>query len=229
MKHRHLDDVVRRKVLASVEPVKVAYDSLAPTYDRRWRSYIDVSLAKVLSAQSLEGNERILDVACGTGELERRLFARWPGLHITAVDLCPRMLAQAQEKHIAGDVAWIEGEASKLPVPADQFDVVICANSFHYFRKPLDCLREFHRCLLPNGRLVLVDWCDDYWTCKMCNLWLKLTDPAFFCTYTMRMCRRMLVAAGFDVLSSQRFKVSWLWGMMLFVCGNTAGVRPEIL
>jgi hypothetical protein len=63
----------------------------------------------------------------------------------------------------------------------------------------------------------------------MCNLWLKLTDPAFFCTYTLRACRRMLVNAGFDVLSSQRFKVSWLWGMMLFVCGNTAGVRPESL
>ena len=114
MKRRHLDDVVQRKAPASVEPVKVAYDSLAPTYDRRWRSYIDVSLAKVLSAQSLLGNERILDVACGTGELERRLFARWPRLHVTAVDLCPRMLAQAQEKHIAGIVAWIEGRSLQI-------------------------------------------------------------------------------------------------------------------
>jgi ubiquinone/menaquinone biosynthesis C-methylase UbiE len=55
--------------------VKMAYDSLAPSYDQRWRSYIDVSLAKVLSAVSLEGDERILDVACGTGELERRMVA----------------------------------------------------------------------------------------------------------------------------------------------------------
>ena len=53
----------------------MAYDSLAPSYDQRWRSYIDVSLAKVLSAVSLEGDERILDVACGTGELERRMVA----------------------------------------------------------------------------------------------------------------------------------------------------------
>jgi ubiquinone/menaquinone biosynthesis C-methylase UbiE len=56
----------------------VAYDSLAQVYDRRWRSYIDVSLGKVVSAQFLEGNERILDVACGTGELERWLSPARP-------------------------------------------------------------------------------------------------------------------------------------------------------
>jgi ubiquinone/menaquinone biosynthesis C-methylase UbiE len=133
------------------EAVKLAYESLAPTYDRRWRHYIDVSLAKVLSVLSLEGTERILDVACGTGELERRLFARWPCLHITGVDLCRKMLAQAEDKHIAGDVTWIEADAAKLPVADGGFDVVICANSFHYFRTPTDALRGFRRCLAPTG------------------------------------------------------------------------------
>jgi len=209
------------EVAGRVEPVKRAYESLAPTYDRRWRSYIDVSLAKVMSAVPLVGNERILDVACGTGELERRLFARWPDLRITGVDLCPRMLAQAQEKHIAGDVTWIEAEASRLPVPDSQFDVVICANSFHYFRKPMNSLKEFRRCLARTGTLILVDWCDDFWTCKLCSLWLRLTDPAFFCTYSLRAGRDMLVDAGFDVTHAERFKVSWLWGMMLFVGGKT--------
>jgi ubiquinone/menaquinone biosynthesis C-methylase UbiE len=186
-----------------------------------------VSLAKVLSALPLEGHEWILDVACGTGELERRLFARWPDLHITGVDLCPRMLAQARDKHIAGDVTWIEGEASHLPVPDGGFDRVVCANSFHYFRKPMESLQEIRRCLAPAGKLILVDWCDDYWTCKLCSLWLRLTDPAFFCTYTLQAGRNMLRAAGFDTTHAERFKVSWLWGMMLFVCGKTPDPRSQ--
>lgn len=199
------------------ERVKTTYDSLAPSYDQRWRHYIDVSLTKVVSVLPLEGSERILDVACGTGELERRLLARWPGLHITGVDFSPQMLSQAQAKHIAGDVTWIEGEASNVPVPDGQFDVVICANSFHYFRRPLDCLREFRRCLVPTGKLVFVDWCDDYFMCKLCGLWLKLTDPTFFCTYTMRAGQDMVREAGFEVVHTERFKVGWIWGMMLIV------------
>jgi len=217
--------VVKKDPIPRLEPVRLAYDSLAPSYDKRWRYYLDFSLSPVISALALEGHERILDVACGTGELERRLFARWANLRIIGVDLCPKMLAQAQAKHIAGAVTWIEGDASNLPIPDSHFDVVICANSFHYFRKPMDSLKEIWRCLAPSGRLILVDWCDDFWMCKLCSLWLRLADPAFFCTYTLQTGRSMLVDAGFDVLRSERFKVSWLWGMMLLVCRKPA--NPE--
>jgi ubiquinone/menaquinone biosynthesis C-methylase UbiE len=214
--------------LQGVEPAKPAYESLASNYDRRWRSYIDVSLTKVLSVLPLEGSKRILDVACGTGELERRLFVRWPDLHITGVDLCPKMLAQAQEEHIAGDVTWIVGDAANLPVPDGGFDVVICADSFHYLRKPLDSLKEFRRCLTPTGKLILVDWCDDFWMCKLCSMWLRLSDPAFFRSYTLQEGWNMLVNAGFEVTCAERFKVSWLWGMMLFVCGKTVNVGSKL-
>jgi ubiquinone/menaquinone biosynthesis C-methylase UbiE len=197
--------------------VRAAYDALARSYDRRWSRYIDVSLAKVIGALALKGNERILDVACGTGELERRLFARWPGLHVTGVDLSPKMLAEAEAKHVAGDVRWLEGQAAHLPVADGQFDVVVCANSFHYFREPLDSLCEFRRALTREGKLVLADWCDDYLMCRLCSVWLRLTDPAFFCTATLSACQSMLRQAGFDVLHSERFKASWLWGMMLLV------------
>jgi ubiquinone/menaquinone biosynthesis C-methylase UbiE len=210
----------RNDVPGLLEPVKVAYASLAPTYDRRWRHYIDTSLAKVVSALSLGGDERILDVACGTGELERLLFARWPGVHVTGADLCPKMLREARAKHLAGDVSWVETDAARLPLLDGQFDVVICANSFHYFPGPVDCLRDFRRALAPGGKVVLLDWCDDYWTCKLCSLWLRLTDPAYFRTYTARGCRHMLREAGFDIIHAEQFKVSRLWGMMLFVAEN---------
>jgi ubiquinone/menaquinone biosynthesis C-methylase UbiE len=197
--------------------VRATYDALARSYDRRWSRYIDVSLAKMMDALDLKGSERILDVACGTGELERRLFARWPGLHITGVDLSPKMLAEAEAKHIAGDVRWLEGDASRLPVAGGQFDAVICANSFHYFRQPLVCLHEFRRMLAAGGKLFIVDWCDDYLMCRLCSVWLRLTDPAFFCTYTLRACQDMLREAGFEIRRHERFKVSWLWGMMLLI------------
>jgi hypothetical protein len=69
--------------------------------------------------------------------------------------------------------------------------------------------------------LVLLDWCDDYWMCKLCSLWLRLTDRAFYRMYTTRACRNMLLEAGFDVVGAERFRAGWPWGLMLFVCRNS--------
>jgi len=207
---------------ASSDPARAAYDSLAAGFDRRWREYIDLSLSKVIEALSLTGNERILDIACGTGELERRLIALHPRLHITGIDLSPKMLAEARAKHLPGDVTWLEGEASSSLVADDAFDVVICASSFHYFRRPTKCLNSFRRHLAAGGALVLLDWCDDYWMCKLCSLWLRLTDPAFYRAYTARACRSMLLEAGFEVVHAERFRARWPWGLMLFVCKRRA-------
>jgi len=62
------------------DPVQQSYDQLAPDYDRRWRSYEEATLHATLEAVSGRPAERLLDVACGTGELERMLLARCPAL-----------------------------------------------------------------------------------------------------------------------------------------------------
>ena len=62
------------------DPVMESYDRLATHYDRRWRSYEAATLNATLEAISCRGAERLLDVACGTGELERMLLARGPAL-----------------------------------------------------------------------------------------------------------------------------------------------------
>jgi protein-S-isoprenylcysteine O-methyltransferase Ste14/ubiquinone/menaquinone biosynthesis C-methylase UbiE len=216
----------RLKVDVAAQPVKTVYDSLAATYDRRWHRYIDLSLTKVIETLALTGDERILDVACGTGELERRLLALQPGLHLTGVDLSPKMLAEARSKRLSGDVSWVEGEASQAALADDGFDVVICASSFHYFRGPTDCLTRFRHCLAPGGTLVMLDWCDDYWMCKLCSLWLRLTDRAFYRIYTAQTCRSMLQAAGFAVVHEEQFRAGWPWGLMLFVCSKKRAVIP---
>ena len=200
------------------EPVRREYDRLAPIYDRRWRSYVDVTLEAVIRSVSLQGHERLLDVACGTGELARLLFARWPSLQIVGTDISLGMLRQASVKNEDSKAFWVQAEAARLPFADRSFDHAICANSFHYFRRPLTALQEIYRVLRPEQRLVLIDWCDDYLSCKLCGMWLRRMDPAFCQTYTLRACQSMLERAGFEVLQAGHFRVGWIWGMMGFVC-----------
>ncbi len=79
-------------------------------------------------------------------------------------------------------------------------------------------MAENHRILRPDGRFVLVDWCDGYLTCKLCSPWRWLTGPAFHETYTLRSCRSLLEESGFEVTHAERFRVGWMWGMMSLVC-----------
>ena len=131
------------------------YDILAPIYDRRWRRYIDATLRAILERVVFQGQERVLDIPCGTGELERMLFSRWPRLDVVGVDISPGMLRQADAKLRGECVSWVQADAIHLPFPDEYFDCAICANSFHYFRSPLASAREFHRVLRPGGWLVL--------------------------------------------------------------------------
>ena len=200
------------------DPVRQAYDRIAAEYDRRWQPYVDATLNAVIEAVEFQGHESVLDVPCGTGELERRLLSAWPDLEITGADLSPAMLREARRKDLGERVNWIEADVAKLPLPDAGFDYVVCANSFHYFRRPQEALAELGRVLRPGGTLVLVDWCDDYLTCKLCSLWLRWADPAFFRTYSLRACRLLLEHEGFEVLDGSRFRINWLWGLMRFVC-----------
>lgn len=209
-------------ITAQSRAVEAEYDRLSALYDRRWREYIDATLRIVEDVIDCKGRERILDAPCGTGELARRLLVRWPSVRIVGVDLSRGMLMQARAKDWNGSVQWMQTDVEALPTSDGTFDWVICANSFHYFRSPSSALRESFRVLRPGGRLVLVDWCDDFWSCKLCSLWLRWTDPAFNRTYSLRQCRTLLEHAGFRIENAKNCRVGWIWGLMRFVCR-----RPE--
>jgi ubiquinone/menaquinone biosynthesis C-methylase UbiE len=207
---------------SDVDAVRREYDSLATVYDRRWRHYVKVTLRAIVERVPFQGQECVLDIACGTGELERLLLSRWPELRIVGADVSLGMLRQAALKHRGKQVVWVQADAAHLPFPDQSFDYAICANSFHYFHSPIQSLHEVQRVLRPQGVFVLDDWCDDYWSCKLCSLWLRWTEPAFYRTYSMRALRSLLEQSGFEVIHADCFRVGIIWGMMHFISRRRA-------
>lgn len=198
--------------------VQEEYDRIASQYDRRWQPYIDATLKAVIEAVDCRGDEFLLDIPCGTGELPRRLSSLYPRLQIIGADLSGEMLRHAIGKTGRAPRTWIQADAAHLPLQDGTFDIVVCANSFHYFRYPAQSLREFRRVMKEGGTLIFVDWCDDYLSCKLCSLWLKWTDSAFHRMYSLGDCCSMLEDARFSIKSAQRFRINWLWGLMRVIC-----------
>jgi ubiquinone/menaquinone biosynthesis C-methylase UbiE len=191
-----------------------SYDELASEYDRRWRKYVDASLAFGIEDVPLTQVNRLLDVACGTGALEVRLAKQIPGLALHSADLSLPMLRRARTKVLARRATWTAADANALPYANESFDCVFCFNALHYFADPARCVTEFARVLVPGGQLWLMDWCDDYWTCKLCSVWLRMFEPAFQNTFGLAEAHALLMGNGFEVTQSERRRISPLWGLM---------------
>jgi demethylmenaquinone methyltransferase/2-methoxy-6-polyprenyl-1,4-benzoquinol methylase len=127
--------------------------------DTRWRR-----LAAMACLQG--GPRRILDLACGTGDLAIGI-ARLAGkdVNITGLDYSLPMLERARRKAakagVQDTVAFVEGDAARLPFPDGSFD---CAGISFAFRNLTwknalgrPHLAEVFRVLRPGGRYVIVE------------------------------------------------------------------------
>ena len=70
------------------------------------------------------------------------------------------------------------------------------------------------RVLVPGGRLVITDWCDDYLSCRLCGLYLRVRRRPFARIHDSAALKRMLEEAGFTLVDVERYKIDWLWGLM---------------
>ncbi len=194
-------------------PVFKEYHELASNYDQRWSSYISLSLEETLRRLVFQPGESILDVGCGTGELLSRLFASDPTLLLSGTDPVPEMLKMAKQK--LGSTAVLKhGSAESLPFSDRQFDVVISTNAFHYFRNPALALMEMKRVLNKEGRIVITDWCGDYFICRVCNFLSGKFRPAHYRIYGEKKLRALLHQAGFTRVRIDSYKIDWFWGLM---------------
>ncbi len=96
--------------------------------------------------------ERIVaaDVGAGTGISSRLLGDR--AVRVVAIEPGDVMRAAAAPH---AHVSWLAGRAEATGLTAQCVDLVVCAQSFHWFRAA-DALAEFARILKPHGRLALV-------------------------------------------------------------------------
>lgn len=113
-------------------------------------------IARLLLA--LSPGDGVLDVACGPGNFTRE-FARTVGETGLAVgiDASPTMLARGVRDTADpfNNVAYVRGDAVRLPFRDASFDGVCCFAALHLFDDPFSALDHMARVLTPGGRIAL--------------------------------------------------------------------------
>src|SRR3712207_2836839 len=87
--------------------------------------YLEPGALEFLERLSLAPGTRLLDVACGAGQIA--LPAARAGVQVTGIDIASNLIAQARARATAEglEVRFDEGDAERLPYEAASFDVVV--------------------------------------------------------------------------------------------------------
>ncbi len=198
-------------------------------YNARWRTFNERTLTEALEMidvaalrnvpERLGRNPRVLDVACGTGILLKRLLDQVPSAEAYGVDASEDMLAQARialkdqpQVHLER-VKVGTAEAAGLPFSQETFDLITCTNALHDVPEPVATLSGLRRLLTPEGQLVLEDfarrtppfpWAAFEWL-------MKQIDAQYVRAYTFKEAQALCSQAGLDVVCGNVFSVDWLW------------------
>jgi demethylmenaquinone methyltransferase / 2-methoxy-6-polyprenyl-1,4-benzoquinol methylase len=142
------------------------FDAIAPRYDllnrvlsagldRYWRR-------AAIRALRFTGNEMLLDVCTGTGDVALAAAGARPGAaRVLGVDFAAAMLACARAKTASGVRArlhWVQGDATGLPVRSDWVDAVTIAFGIRNVVDSDQACAELWRVLRPGGRLAILEF-----------------------------------------------------------------------
>jgi SAM-dependent methyltransferase len=111
-----------------------------------------------IGAADVQAGDRVLDVACGTGNALLAAAAR--GASVSGVDLAPRLVGVARERTAdAGIEADLRvGDATALPFDDDTFDAAISVFGIIFAAPAQDAAGELLRVVRPGGAVVVTAW-----------------------------------------------------------------------
>ncbi|SRR5712691_3549492 len=193
--------------------VREEFDALSSRYEMRWGNYIRRSVHATLARANIQPGERLLDIGCGTGALLREVIGQVPSVRAAGIDVSFGMLRAARIR----EASLLAGDVELLPFRAHSFDTIITSSSFHFWPDPHHALMEIRRVLRKNGQLVITDWCDDFVACRLCDAFLRWRDVSHQKIFSQTECTALLKESGFQVFRIDRYKISWLWGLMTAV------------
>jgi ubiquinone/menaquinone biosynthesis C-methylase UbiE len=119
-------------------------------------------VAALIEKGRVAKGDQVLDAACGTGFVSRRV-AELVGStgHVAGADLNRGMILAAQEitnRTSELPIEWRVADAAELPFDNERFDVALCQQGMQFFPDSAGAISELHRVLKPGGWLAFTIW-----------------------------------------------------------------------
>jgi len=139
------------------DAVRSMFDRIAPVYDamnRVMTAGLDARWRRLTAAAAVRRGDRVLDAACGTGDLALADLLAGAG-EVVGLDFSKQMLARARRKSVA--IEWVEGDLLALPFADASFAAATVGFGVRNVSDLGLALRELRRVLQPGGRLAILE------------------------------------------------------------------------
>ena len=138
------------------DAVRTMFDRIAPVYDVMnsvMTAGLDVRWRRLAAEAAVRRGDRVLDAACGTGDLAIADLKAGAG-KVTGLDFSEQMLARARRK---APLEWVRGDLLALPFADGTFDAATVGFGVRNVADLELALRELRRVLRPGGRLAVLE------------------------------------------------------------------------
>lgn len=136
--------------------IKQTFNTVADGYDKPALRFFVNSADNLAACLGLRGDERLLDVATGTGSNALALARCLPSGHVTGIDFSEGMLKQARAKAESAalqNVDFVEMDMQRLTFPGNGFDVATCAFGIFFVEDMEGQLRHISDKVKTGGKV----------------------------------------------------------------------------
>ena len=134
---------------------EVRFGNRADKYDNGFEGKFSIKFYQLLlQSINIPSNSKILDAACGTGELLKQMYNKF-NISGYGIDIDERMVSVVKEKCPQMDIR--QAKCDKIPFDYKSFDVITVCMAFHHFENRKGFINEAVRVIKYGGQIYIVE------------------------------------------------------------------------
>lgn len=149
------------------ELFRSTFNTVAEGYDGSAMRFFAQSAEHLPAFLELNGDEQVLDVACGTGCASFAVAKKLPAGHVTGIDFSSGMLSRAMRKKEAGgirNVTFAEMDMQAMDFPDGRFDAAVSAFSIFFVDDMQSQLLHIAQKVKSGGRIIMTTFYESSFT-----------------------------------------------------------------